>query len=240
MNKLRVTLRIIILVVVTTILIIPILFFYLLNGRGNSTSFYLRQIWITLSLKILGVHILVEGLQETYPPSLFVGNHRSYFDPVATLHYIKADPIAKMEVKSWTIIGQGADATGVMFVKREDPESRKEIRKQLAENIKNGRSILIYPEGTTTDQKETLPFKKGGFEMAATFGFPVIPVAIEYGDISDAWIGNDTFVPHLFRSFGKRRTTIHLFFGPTLFGTNADELIVQSRFWIDQKLQQVT
>lgn len=236
MKLLRALIRSVLLLVSTLVLIFPILGFYFLKGRGNATSFYFRQLWIKVSLRVLGVRVTVKGLQPSYAPSLFVGNHWSYFDPVATLHFIKADPVAKAEVKYWPIIGQGADATGVLFVKREDPESRKTIRNQLADNIKNGRSVLIYPEGTTTNKRNTLPFKKGTFIVAANHQLPVVPIAILYDDIHDAWIGDDTFLPHFLRSFGKKETHIQLFFGPVFRSDNPEILIEESRSWINQCL----
>jgi 1-acyl-sn-glycerol-3-phosphate acyltransferase len=236
MKVLRAFFRSILLLIATLLLIIPILVFYFLKGKSNPVSFYFRQLWIRISLFILGVKVKVEGLQNGYPPSLFVGNHWSYFDPVATLHLIIADPVAKSEVRKWPLIGEGAEATGVLFVKREDPDSRKEVRQQLVQNIKNGRSVLIYPEGTTSSNRYTLPFKKGGFEMAARYHIPVVPIAIWYEDVNDAWVGDDTFVPHFFRNFGKRYTHIHLCFGPPLQAMDGQHVLEEAQRWINDQL----
>lgn len=238
MKILRALFRSILLLIATLLLIVPILVFYFLKGKSNPISFYFRQLWIRITLFILGVKVSVAGLEKAYPPALFVGNHWSYFDPVATLHFIMADPVAKSEVRNWPLIGEGAEATGVLFVKREDPDSRKEVRQQLVDNIKNGRSVLIYPEGTTSSNRHTLPFKKGGFEMAGRHHIPVVPIAIWYEDVNDAWVGDDTFVPHFLRNFGKRHTHIHLSFGPQLQGQDGQNLLEGAQDWINRQLSE--
>ena len=68
-------------------------------------------------------------------PAIFVQNHKSYFDPVTALKLVKAMPVSKAEVSTWPLIGFMADYTGVLFVKREDKQSRADTLKGMEEEL---------------------------------------------------------------------------------------------------------
>lgn len=170
---------------------------------------------------------------------LYIGNHQSYLDPVVTLKFTDAMPVAKAEVENWPIIGRGVKATGVLFVKREHKGSRADTLRSVKKALLESCSILIYPEGTTTDQAHTLPFRPGAFHVAAEIGVPIVPVAILYGRKSDAWIGDDTFVRHFFATFGHWETRVRLYFGAPIVGSEGERLRVESQEAIDRMLQQM-
>lgn len=167
---------------------------------------------------------------------LYISNHRAYLDPVAQLTEIKALPVAKAEVAKLPIMGYGARISGVHFVKRESLKSRKETRSSIAETIENGHSILIYPEGTTVETPKTGEFKPGTFRMAATNKVEIIPIAIEYGHVGDAWVGKYNMPMHFLRQFGMRNKKITVHYGDPMWMENGDELKEKVQTWIDEKL----
>lgn len=169
---------------------------------------------------------------------LYIGNHQSYLDPVVTLKFTDAMPVAKAEVENWPVIGRGVKATGVLFVKREHKGSRADTLRSVKKALLNDCSILIYPEGTTTDQPRTLPFRPGAFHVAAEVGVPIVPVAILYGRQSDAWIGDDTFIRHFFGTFGHWETQVRLQFGAPIRGNDGEQLRLECQAAIDQMLQE--
>ena len=145
-------------------------------------------------------------------------------------------PVAKAEVARWPLIGFGAKVTGVVYVKREDKNSRADTRNAVREALKSGLPVLIYPEGTTTDEAQTRPFRISSFQIAAKEGIPVVPMTIEYGKKSDAWIGADTFVPHFIQCFGKWQTAAFIHFGEPIFETNGDVLLQKTQTAINEHL----
>ena len=167
---------------------------------------------------------------------LYISNHRAYLDPVAELTEIKALPVAKAEVRNLPIMGYGAMISGVHFVKRESLESRKETRSSIAETIENGNSILIYPEGTTIETPTTAPFKPGTFHMAARDKVKIIPIAIEYGHVGDAWVGKDNMPIHFFKQFGMRNKKIRVHYGDPMWMDDGDKLKEAVQSWIDTAL----
>ena len=74
----------------------------------------------------------------------------------------------------------------------------------MLELVKTGYNVLIFPEGTSSKSPVLLEVRNATFEMAAAANVPIMPVAIEYANENDAWVGTDTFVRHFFECFGKR------------------------------------
>ncbi|RMG85913.1 MAG: 1-acyl-sn-glycerol-3-phosphate acyltransferase [Bacteroidetes bacterium] len=207
----------------------------LLFGHDLHFALWARQYFIRFLLVILGVEIDRRGT----PPAgafLWVSNHRSWLDPLIVLRDVRAMPVAKAEVSHWPLIGYGARLTGILYVKREEKKSRAAIVAAIGEWLGKGVSILIYPEGTTHSGFETLPFRRGAFRVAAAQGVGVVPIALEYTDPHDAWLGDETFVPHFMRTFRKWKTRVSIWYGPVLSSEDADELVDESRSWINDKL----
>ncbi|MDP3312532.1 1-acyl-sn-glycerol-3-phosphate acyltransferase [Lutibacter sp.] len=195
----------------------------------------LRGLNVKIIHFILNTHITKYGTEPTIA-GLIVFNHRSYFDPLVILKDTLAFPVAKKEVDSWPLIGHVCRATGVIFVERESKKSRTQTLKEVRDILNQGFSILIAPEGTTHIEPLSIEFKPGAFLLAAELDVPVIPVAIDYKNINDAWIGNDTFVPHFFKCFGKWKTEINVSFLDPVKSASAEELITISKNKIDTEL----
>ena len=188
-------------------------------------------------LRVLNVHIKFYG---HLPPKNFngfiVANHRSYFDPVAILRDVDAVTVSKSQVSRWPIVGAGAKIVGVIWVSREEKDSRKAARDKMLELVKKGYVVLIFPEGTSHASEKMLPLRNATFEMAAENKFPVLPVAIEYDEPGYAFIGKETFVPHFFKCFGKWKTTIGLYFGKPLINSDAEQLKLAAVNEIDKQI----
>ncbi|MDD3722436.1 MAG: lysophospholipid acyltransferase family protein [Lutibacter sp.] len=195
----------------------------------------LRRFIIRVLHPILGSKITVYG-KEPVESGLIVSNHRSYFDPIVILKNILASPIGKKEVASWPLIGNGCKTTGVIFVNRENKANRAQTLKDINSVLENGFSIYNTPEGTTHIKPTTINFKPGAFNIAATLGVPVMPVAIDYKNMDDAWVGSDTFVPHFLKCFSKWRTEIKVSYLEPIFSNNVEELISLSKNQIDLEL----
>ena len=194
-----------------------------------------RRLIIRLLHYIVGSKITVYG-KEPKISGLIISNHRTYFDSIVILKNVLAYPIAKKEVASWPLIGNVCKTTGVIFVNRENKKSRIKTRSNVTEVLENGFSILNTPEGTTHIEPKTIDFKPGAFILAAELGVPVIPIAVDYKNINDAWIGDDTFLPHFIRCFGKWRTEIKVSYLNPIKSDNAEELISISKKQIDDEL----
>ncbi len=194
----------------------------------------IRQKWIGVAIYILGLRIECEG-EVPQGVFLFASNHRSFSDPVVALYFIYAYPLAKAEVSKYPLVGFGARMTGILFVKRESLSSRASARYAIRDTLVAGHNVLIYPEGTTTDQQRSEPFKSGSFEEAAKLKISTVPIAIEYEDASDHW--KDTTIWHHFLSqFGKRSCRCKIGFGPIISEEDPVLLKKRTQDWIDNQL----
>lgn len=198
-----------------------------------------RWLWANRTLRLLGVKVEVQTPIPTVKPAMFIGNHRSYLDPVVTLKDIEALPVAKAEVASWPLIGFGTKATGVMYVERDSKSSRGATISAMAKCIHDGYSVLVYPEGTTHTNPVTIEFRWGAFVLAAKEGFPVVPMAIDYLDLQDAWIGDDAFLGHFVRCFSKKETHIKIRYGQPLYSDDPSVLLEKAQAWINDNMLEI-
>lgn len=203
--------------------------------RKIKRGIVLRRSIIRFTHFLLGSRIIIYGEEPTVS-GLIISNHRTYFDSIVILKNILAYPIAKKELASWPLIGNVCKSTGVLFTDRENKEQRKKLIPKITAILENGYSILNTPEGTTHLEPVTISFKPGAFVIAAQLKKPVIPIAIDYKVKTDAWVGDDTFLPHFIKCFGKWRTEIKVSYLQPVYSSDADELISISKNLIDKEL----
>lgn len=120
-----------------------------------------------------------EDIRQGHQPVIFMSNHESQMDPpilVAALP-LPAVYIAKQELKYVPFIGWAAWVAGVIFIDRGDRERAIRSIHAAAMEIRGGKNVVIFPEGTRSRTGQMLPFKKGGFALAQEAGVPIIPMA---------------------------------------------------------------
>jgi 1-acyl-sn-glycerol-3-phosphate acyltransferase len=130
-----------------------------------------------------GVRVRVEGT-ENLPaqPCIFVSNHVSNMDAPVLLPTLPgmSSVFIKQKLMSIPILGMAMRMGKYIPVSR--GHSREEARKSVeyaAEVLRGGRNIVMFPEGTRSPDGKLLPFKKGGFFLAAETGAPMVPVVIQ-------------------------------------------------------------
>lgn len=187
--------------------------------------------WARAMMPLLGIDLELRG-EFPRERTLIMPNHRSYADVVPFPAYTFVTFVAKIEVSRWPFIGFCCRVVHTVFVDRSDPESRKTTRAEIKRRLEEGYSILVYPEGTTAQAPEIKPFRPGMFHVAASGAIPIVPVAMEYAHPSDAFIGDDTFLPHFFRTFGKARTPLRVSIGPPLRDPDGERLREQVESWV--------
>ncbi len=203
--------------------------------KNSRNAILLRDFLIRTANLLLGIRIIVYGEKPTVQ-GLIVANHRSYFDPIAIINKVHAFPVGKKEVESWPLIGYLCKISGVLFVKRSCQQSRQETAESILEILSKGYSVINFPEGTTHTLSTTTEFKQGSFVMATKIKAAVIPVAIDYKEKTDAFVGDDTFVPHFLKCFGKRTTEIKMTFFSPLYSDDSEFLLDTSKDLIDKEL----
>lgn len=175
------------------VLMIPVHVILLLIGKWNPELRYRIGNFLVYwgfrwELFQSGAHITVKGV-ENIPdvPVLFVSNHRSYFDILVLHTTSKKRPgfVAKAEMDKFPLLNWWMRNICCIFLDRNDLRSGMQMIKTGAEQIKNGHSMVICPEGTRNQKPELLPFKEGSLKMAEKADCPVVPVTL---------IGTDTLL----------------------------------------------
>lgn len=138
-------------------------------------------------LLLSGCKITVLG-KENIPedvPCLFVGNHRSYFDILITHESIgkPAGFVAKSEMKKVPLLPLYMDDIGCLFLDRNDIKQGLKTINEGAEYMKQGHSMILFPEGHRNQNEELLPFKEGGYKMAEKSKCAIVPMAISGSDL---------------------------------------------------------
>ncbi|MEL6670047.1 MAG: HAD-IB family hydrolase, partial [Bacteroidota bacterium] len=135
-----------------------------------------------------GIELVVKGKENLWSkrPAVFIFNHQSSADLFIVSKLIRknATGIAKKELKNMPILGQMMMAAGVIFIDRKDREKAIEAMKPAVEALKEGTSIIIFPEGTRSKDYTLGSFKKGAFHLAMEAKVPIVPVVIR--NASDA------------------------------------------------------
>ena len=109
-----------------------------------------------------------------------MSNHQSYFDIFAVLAGLPSNFkfILKQELMKIPLFGQAVRLAGYISIDRSDVRSAIQSMDKAAERIRNGASVLMFPEGTRNPQGQVQAFKKGGFHLALKSGSHIIPVSI--------------------------------------------------------------
>ncbi|MDP5170450.1 MAG: 1-acyl-sn-glycerol-3-phosphate acyltransferase [Bacteroidia bacterium] len=240
MNKARGVLRLIAFLCLSLLDVLRIFLLQVIFPRSQSRqiSYGGLKHWSRWAKRLLGVEIEYQGEFPTVS-AMVLPNHRSYIDVLPFTLKLDLTFVAKVEVSRWPVIGLGARAVGTVFVDRADKASRTLTRQKMGEALAMGRSVIVFAEGTTFKAPDLGVLRPGMFQLAAEGGFPVVPVAIEYQHVEDAWVGKDTFIPHFIRCFGKKNTRIVVRFGPMMTSSDSESLRQEVYEWLQINLANI-
>lgn len=176
--------------------------------------------WSKAALTVLGVRVTRTG--DHPGTGLLVGNHLSYLDILVLAAQGPVTFVSKAEVARWPVMGALARMGGTVFVRRESRTDAARASDQMAAHLQEGRTIVLFPEGTSSDGERVLPFYSALLASAATLGCPVTPVSLHY-TLEDGLAGEEvcywrdmTFGPHLVNLMGKREIRAFVAYGATV------------------------
>ncbi len=180
-----------------------------------------KQWWLARATRLLGIEVRVEGdvpLPRQSKGVLLVSNHVSWIDIPLIGGLSQLNFLSKAEVRGWPLIGKLAEGTGTLFIQRGSGDADR-VSKSIADYIDDGRSVLFFPEGTTSDGLQVRRFHKKLFQAAHHTDINLCPVAIHYYlDSTDRnpvpFIGDDEFTSHLWNLLRHRKITATVEFLP--------------------------
>ena len=152
------------------------------RSRRDSVNFSISLFAETASA-LIGLDLDVQGREHLWKkrPAIFMFNHQSNADMLIMANLVRRDivGVGKRELKNLPVIGPLMGAAGVVFIDRSDRHAAIETMKPLVEAMRReGKSLVIAPEGTRAPTRKLGAFKKGGFHVAIQSGVPIVPVVI--------------------------------------------------------------
>ncbi len=227
------------LILIMGIVVILGLILLRLKIADQQFAFKIRKYWCKFALFLLGIRLKVSGKLNQSRPFLYVANHRSLVDPLVLFSFLKSGyAVSKAEVASYPVINAGAKLSGVIYVERSNKQSRNQTKDSIFQFLKEGKSILLFPEGTTGTNVKTLPFKKGSFEAAALADCPVVPIALEMGNPKrDFWYDAGLFHQFIL-TYSKWHTPVFIHFFDPIVDSSGEQLCIKAEEMINAKISE--
>lgn len=190
----------------------------------------LAGLWHRSVCRILGIEIQIKGQAEKGGPVLYAANHISWLDIIVLGGRLEnASFIAKSEMQSWGLIGSLCSLHKTIFVNRARRSDSARQRDVLVSRVQEGHSLILFPEGTSTDGVRVVKFKSSLFSVAekadeaSDHTLKIQPVTLAYTEMNGmplvrsqkplvAWLGDVELFEHLRQFLGLARTVVTIEF----------------------------
>lgn len=165
--------------------------------------------------RLLGLRIKVVGTRVDKGPCLVAANHSSWLDIVVLSAIAPLSFVSKREVGSWPIFGSFARLQRTVFIDRDRRHATSAFKTEMQARLASGDTLVLFPEGTSTDGNRVLPFKSALMSAAEMTvdgrSVPVQPVTVAYTGLYGVpmgretrphftWYGDMELAPHLWRA----------------------------------------
>ncbi|MGZ6029284.1 MAG: lysophospholipid acyltransferase family protein [Myxococcaceae bacterium] len=188
--------------------------------------------WGRVGQWCLGIRVRRVG-ELPLPGSLVVANHYGYADVLTIGGLFPVVFAARHDMRRWPMFGALAALGGTIFINREHLREGARGVARLTAALAAGANVLAFPEGTSTDGSDLLPFRTGIFQGAVDAGANVVPVAVRYVELDGAPIANDdlevvawfrgeSFLTHVLRLASHRSVLAEVRFGEPLRPPHSD------------------
>lgn len=200
------------------------------------------QAWAQVLISRLAINLVVIGKTPRPGPMLLAANHISWLDVYVILATCPCRFVAKSEVRQWPLVGRLAAATGTLFISRQSPRDAVRVVHQMTEHLQTGHTLAIFPEGTTSNGLQLLPFHANLFQAAISANAPVQPVAMQFSDeatgqpsMAPIYIDQDTLLGSIWRTLKAPPLRATLTFGTRQLplGRDRRELATDVRAAVD-------
>lgn len=178
------------------------------------------QVWAMAMLKLVGIELAVRGTPASGGPVLLVANHLSWLD-IVVLHASRyCRFVSKSDIKHWPLVGTLAGGAGTLYIERESRRDAHRVVHHMAERLKLGEVLAVFPEGTTGDGVTLKPFHANLLQAAISTEAPVQPIALRFVDadtgqtsFAPRYIDDDSIFVSIWETLCVRRLRAEVVFG---------------------------
>lgn len=171
------------LLLVTTVLVCSTIIIGTAIGNGSFWGYYPAMIWGKIFCLLSLVRVSVNGREniDKLTSYVFVANHQGAYDIFSVYGYLGHNFkwMMKKSLRKILLIGYTCHKSGHIFVDRSSPAAIRSTIETAKERLRNGMSLVVFPEGSRTFTGKMGPFKKGAYQLALEFNLPLVPVTID-------------------------------------------------------------
>jgi 1-acyl-sn-glycerol-3-phosphate acyltransferase len=185
--------------------------------------------WSRGMLARLGIALRVEGDPRTAPGTLLCVNHVSWLDIMAVHAVVpEARFVSKAAVRDWPVVRRLVDSAGTLYLERERKRDALRVVGLMADALRRGETVAVFPEGTTSTGHGLLPFHANLLQAAVAAGAPARPVALRWSDATHAvseameFVGDTTMAESLWKTANGEGVVATLRFLPPRDAAGAD------------------
>lgn len=178
------------------------------------------QAWALQFLALWGIHLRVVGQPVAQGPALMVANHISWLD-ILVIHAARhCRFVSKSDIRAWPLVGMLATGAGTLYIERSKRRDALRMVKDMADAMRQGDVVAVFPEGTTSDGRALLPFHANLIQAAIEADAPVQPMSLKFTDaqtgetsFAPCYIGDDTLIGSVWRTLKAGRIEAVVHFG---------------------------
>lgn len=171
------------------------------------------QAWSRKLLRVLGLSLSSQGLPHA-GAKLVVSNHVSWLDIVVINSVMPSRFVSKAEVGDWPVLGRLVTAAGTLYLVRERRRDAMRVLGLMAQALRDGQSVAVFPEGTTGAGDHIMHFHANLVQSAIDAPAPIQPVVLHYRDErhavspAAAYIGDTGLLASLWMVACARQLTV--------------------------------
>jgi 1-acyl-sn-glycerol-3-phosphate acyltransferase len=171
-----------------------------LEAMINNVSRYSR-----FALSVMRIDVSSSGhLRSTDDSVLYVCNHMSYVDMMVLASLVPSVFVTSVDMGEVFFLGQMAEIGGSLFIERRNRDRVEHDIEQIAKTLREGFSVTLFPEGTSSNGEKVLPFKKSLLIAAKMAKKRIQPLTLTYSDKRVCWFGDAHFFEHFIGLMGVR------------------------------------
>ncbi|NCB68087.1 MAG: 1-acyl-sn-glycerol-3-phosphate acyltransferase [Bacteroidia bacterium] len=145
-------------------------------------SYFPARWWGRFFCYLLFIKVKITGLEKLDPKKSYViaANHQSIYDIFVVYGWLPMifKWVMKAELRKIPLVGKACESAGHIFIDRKNPVAAKKSLDKAEAQLRNGVSVVVFPEGTRTYTGQMGKFKKGAFRMATDLHLPIVPVTL--------------------------------------------------------------
>jgi 1-acyl-sn-glycerol-3-phosphate acyltransferase len=168
-------------VMIVVVTLVALWGYLLVSSKGGAADRAVRR-WSRMALRACGLQPRVTGVEhlEGVGAAILAANHASYIDSVVLMAAIPTDFrfLAKRRLADYPMIGTVIRKVGHVTIDKATVAQQLSSADILSRLLRDGRQMLVFPEGTFFRSPELLPFRLGAFKAAVETGRPIVPIAL--------------------------------------------------------------